>query len=380
MQTKSILCLALVAIAGAKLLRNGVSPEVTIEEQQNVELSKPQAEELRRETQEEEKLLFGHSEEEVAAKEAKELEEVEADVAKDKSKAETQKRTQGTHDEGNSSWAKSSQDADAWFWRTGEVPRFTELDNSAPLPPKCGVPTGAYAAYPAHIKYCHTPPCPVQGSVSNIKRFNSIRGLLAATKKVLDGAGVPYALYQGTAIGQARCQDVIPWDTDCDVAIWAEDAHKIPQGDVYGPFTVKNVHESPSIPFVVADKSTGFYCDIFFMKRTGNRVGMAWPWSKPCPFMPQGGFPFSPGLKKCHLHDAALVTPFVPCTLNGIQHKCFRNQAAYLKEYYEPSVITTANRSTVPGTFARTVGHTPYHAPKKKTIKNNDFAWVFRDP
>lgn len=243
---------------------------------------------------------------------------------------------------------------DAQFWKTGKPPTFSELGGYH-LPPKCPSDHSENSAYFQEMVYpnkVHTicdyrQPCNKKGT--NLERLKSIRGLLAATKSLLDGNQVPYALYQGSAIGQHRCGDVLPWDADCDVVVWMEDAHKIPPGDLAWPYTVRHNKQNSAIPFVVADKTTGFYCDIFFMHKVGNNVGMAWPWSpRTCSvdWAKSTSYPFNHETKHCHYHDADLVTPFVPCYLNGIQHMCFKDQAAYLTEYYGPSVLTVPNVST----------------------------------
>lgn len=195
---------------------------------------------------------------------------------------------------------------------------------------------------------CYTPK-------PRIERLQSLRGLLKITKKLLNDKKVPYALYSGSAIGQERCRDVLPHDTDCDVAIWQEDAHKISEGDLDSQYTVMHTREFASsphhggagpyaIPFVVVDRKTGLYCDIFFMttKPSTDRVGIAWPLATDvCPGQEwPAKYPFPDGVKKCNLFPKSAIVPFVPCVLDGVEHQCFADQKTYLKLEYGPDVMT----------------------------------------
>lgn len=252
-------------------------------------------------------------------------------------------------------------------WQIGNAQSFS----SHVLPPKCPADVSPDSPYmqehvlpdPVHTICKYRQPCDRKGS--NLERLQSIRGLLGRTKQLMNDIGIPYAIYGGSAIGQHRCGDVLPWDSDCDVVVWMEDAHKIPPGDldgVNGQYSVVPSHElhgeytGTSIPFVVADKTTGFYCDVFFMHRlhpNSDWVGLAWPWGEEtCPSM-SDAYPFNSGIKHCDKIPLKYVLPFVPCVLDGIQHNCFQDQPAYLEDQYGPT-WNHANVSTQSGGGTKT--------------------------
>lgn len=256
---------------------------------------------------------------------------------------------------------------DAEAWRFGQPQSFGNA-SSGVLPPKCPADVsenGPYFqeyVYPDEIHticdYRH--PCNKQGT--NLERLNSIRGLLARTKTLLNGLGVEYAIYGGSAIGQQRCGDVLPWDVDCDVVVWEKDVHKISAGDLDHQYTViHKAYENYGVPFVVADKTTGFYCDIFFMKYNpdNHHVGFAWPWGEHVCYDMDAGYPHSQELKRCNLYPAEVVFPFVPCVLNGVQHTCMKDQLGYLKHEYGEGV-------TEPNVTTNLVDHTEPHSKTTK--------------
>ena len=69
--------------------------------------------------------------------------------------------------------------------------------------------------------------------VSNKESVEILRGALEHTKELLRNYGIPYILYGGSAIGQYRCQDVLPWDRwltslllVLDLVFWAARSEK----------------------------------------------------------------------------------------------------------------------------------------------------------
>jgi len=131
--------------------------------------------------------------------------------------------------------------------------------------------------------------------------------------------------------------DLLPWDVDCDLAVWEEDVHKIAEGDLDSQYRVHN--KSLFIAKAVTDKTTGFYCDIFSMKYNSDtqQVEMPWPWgTETCP---EQSLPFEgQTCKKCWKHPYHTVAPFATCTFNGVQHTCMKNQLAFLNVMYASNV------------------------------------------
>merc|ERR1719440_1713749 len=105
---------------------------------------------------------------------------------------------------------------------------------------------------------------------TNLVRVNAIRGLLKRTDQLMRDNGIPYALYYGSALGQARCQDVIPHDNDCDVIVWESDLHKLTNNDLDHQYTVVNTTDV-NVAYRVVDKYTGFFCDIWYMQADVER-------------------------------------------------------------------------------------------------------------
>jgi hypothetical protein len=246
---------------------------------------------------------------------------------------------------------------DAEAWKSGQPMTLHGADKT--LPPKCPADvseTGPYMTEYVLPNKVHTicdyrKPCNRRGT--NLERLNSIRGLLKQTKKLLNGASVPYALYGGSAVGQERCRDVLPWDADCDVMVWMDDVHKIDHmvGDIDSQYALLWTQGNSAVPYVVADKHTGFYCDIFFMNYNPytNQVGMAWPWgASVCPDM-ETSHPFNPDIKKCDKYPSNLVHPFTPCILDGVEHTCFHDQKGFLQMKWGPTVLDTPNVTTQAG-------------------------------
>lgn len=246
----------------------------------------------------------------------------------------------------NGDISEDSADQDAW-----RAPESAHFVSQSTLPPRCPRDVPENAPYwsekhwrdRTHTVCEYVDDC--NSMVSNRERHDSIRNALAVTKQTLDGASVPYVLYGGSAIGQYRCEDVLPWDADCDVLIKKADISKLKAGPLSNGFVLRE--KSTTIPFVVVDTSTGFYCDIFQMDFEESRgtVAVAWPWgAAPCPQFPDRslGEPM-----RCERYPLEAVSPYVPCVLNGVTHKCAHDQATYLATKYgdswnNPNVSTRA--------------------------------------
>jgi len=230
--------------------------------------------------------------------------------------------------------------SDAESWRFGVPHVFASGVGS--LPPKCAADASDQDPYwnemvnvvADHIECKYRKPC--DKKTSNLDRLNSIRGVLGKAKTLLDGLNIEYSIYAGSAIGQERCGDVLPWDADCDIVVWERDVEKISTGDLDHQYTVKQ--KSTFIPRAVEDKATGFYCDVFAMRHNSvtNEVEMPWPWGvSRC----KDAYAYAgEQIHKCWRVPYDIVAPFVPCTLNGVQQTCMHNQLAFLQYMYGSGV------------------------------------------
>jgi len=243
---------------------------------------------------------------------------------------------------------------DAMVWRTGKPPHFV---GQATLPPKCPQDVPADAPYWSEKHYPDRSHCVCEYAggchkmFTNRERFESIQRALAMTKQTLDAQGIGYVLYGGSAIGQYRCGNVLPWDADCDVLVKMSDVPKLRQslGELGNNFILKT--KSSVIPFAFTDKATGLYCDVFTMdfEEYRDTVAVAWPWAMdgPCPQFPE--WSHQPGVTmKCERYPLSSVTPYAPCVMNGLTHTCANDQATYLSSKYgagwnSPNVSTSYN-------------------------------------
>lgn len=184
--------------------------------------------------------------------------------------------------------------------------------------------------------------------VTNLERLNSIRGLLVRTKQHFNELGVPYLLYAGSALGQQRCKDVLPWDVDCDVIIWSVDVPKISPRHFDSQYVLSDKRglgatssSTSYIPFSMVDKTTGLYCDVFtiYHDQQTQQVWSPWPWGNSyCSHLVTESYFSNPTWNgKCYKYNAAILSPSVPCVLHGTTYDCYQNQPAYLAEFYGPS-------------------------------------------
>lgn len=234
-------------------------------------------------------------------------------------------------------------------WRNGSSLHFTSVGQTT-LPPRCPSDIPDDAPYwsekmwrdRTHTVCEYVDDCNMM--ITNRERHQSIRNALAMTKQTLDGRSVPYVLYAGSAIGQYRCKDVLPWDKDCDVLIKKSDISKLAAGPLANGFVLRA--KSVAIPFAVVDTSTGFYCDIFQMdfEEARGTVAVAWPWAQDgsCAQFPDRSL-HEP--MHCERYPLEAVYPYATCELNGVQHNCAHDQATYLATKYgidwnQPDVST----------------------------------------
>lgn len=205
-------------------------------------------------------------------------------------------------------------------------------------PPRCpgDVPSDAVywkmkRAPQSHHNLCqYSQSCTMQ--ISNLERVRIIRGALEKTKNLLQSKGVPYILYGGSAIGQHRCNDVLPWDVDCDVVIHTSHVGMLIHGPIDARYTL--IRKSKVIPFAVVDTQNGFYCDVFKMDMPpgGSQMLVAWPWGGTyCPQFPESG-------SKCIAYPLTAAYPYSSCPMSGQTYTCARDQYRFLSAEYGAGV------------------------------------------
>lgn len=98
--------------------------------------------------------------------------------------------------------------------------------------------------------------------------------LLRLVDSVLKEAGVHYWLDQGTLLGAVRDGALLPWDTDIDLSMWAEDFRKVLQlGHVFQAHGVNlEFHERRSAAYLTLKRRSSLYIDIAPHWREGNQV------------------------------------------------------------------------------------------------------------
>jgi hypothetical protein len=195
---------------------------------------------------------------------------------------------------------------------------------------------------------------------TNRERVDSLRALLGATHKLLKFFDVTYMLFGGSVIGAYRCKDVLPWDLDTDVAVLYDDIHTlvglltdapVPSSHWQGHrgreldlaklglpgFTL--MEKFPGcLPVMVVDKSTGFFTDMFPMKRASVHQ-MFSPWSLGS-VRCDGLNMFGCRVWKCDSWQYEYTVPTSVCEINGQEQACARNLSIFINHYYGPGADT----------------------------------------
>lgn len=213
----------------------------------------------------------------------------------------------------------------------------------------------------------------VKASITNLQRLQSIRGVLAAAKEMLDDLHIQHFLVFGTALGQERCQDVIPWDVDCDIAVATADLQKLKEGRIRTNPRYELQTKNIVTPFGLVDTHTGHFCDIWQIAPqqlhldivrdpTVQSDSLAGESSNdelpediagihallmPNPYGPQLGLPPPESVSDCHQFPHFLgktmqclkfarssIFPLETCKMNGIDFSCAQNQDFFLKKAY----------------------------------------------
>lgn len=202
--------------------------------------------------------------------------------------------------------------------------------------------------------------------ISNRARVDALRKLLTVTHMLMENLKVDYMLYGGSAIGQYRCKDVLPWDGDNDILVPRKDIFRMHQ-EIYGrpwrdlmknetehgelgwgyseysndlsrwglPSGYKLMKKSNCVIYQIVDVNSGFSTDIFPVDYQGGRGLVPWPgttsycntWTK-CASV-------------CYSYPDASYWPPVDCEMSGITMKCAKDRADFLVRTYNRKVLTT---------------------------------------
>merc|ERR1719161_1841409 len=189
--------------------------------------------------------------------------------------------------------------------------------------------------------------------ITNADRVDALRKLLRGTKSFLGKLGIDYMLYGGSAIGQYRCGDVLPWDGDNDVLVPRKDLLKMheviygrPWADLrteenknselgYSEFSqdlgkwgapgFKLMKKSNCIIYELVDVNSGFITDMFPIDYDGGAGLVPWPgtstychtWSK-C-------------ANTCYQYWDQWYWPIEDCKMSGLSMRCAKDRAALLR-------------------------------------------------
>lgn len=205
-------------------------------------------------------------------------------------------------------------------------------------------------------------PCPY---ITNRARVHALRQLLSATHKLMMNLHVEYMLYGGSAIGQFRCEDVLPWDGDNDILVPRKHILRMHQ-EIYGrpwadlrtnetmygdqgwgyseysedlskwglPPGYKLMKKSNCVIYQIVDVNSGFSTDIFPIDYQGGRGLVPWPGTtSPCNT-------WTKCASTCYSYVDATYWPIKDCKMSGITMKCAQDRAKFLVDTYSSSVLS----------------------------------------
>lgn len=194
---------------------------------------------------------------------------------------------------------------------------------------------------------------------TNSERVTSIRNTLAVTHGFLNKHGVEHSLYGGSNIGAYRCKDVLPWDVDSDVMVMhdqiapllkflegADGTYEQSGWQRTGRMTDLAPHgfdgfvlmeKYPGcMPLVVVDKSTGFFTDIFPVRREGDRALTPW-WNGKIPCDSQALFNGCHN-GRCKNPQWAKAWPPSSCHIHWYPMNCPAKLHAFLVDEFGPNI------------------------------------------
>lgn len=206
-------------------------------------------------------------------------------------------------------------------------------------------------------------PCPY---ISNRARVDALRKLLKVTHTLMVNLKIDYMLYGGSAIGQYRCKDVLPWDGDNDILISRADIFRMHQ-EIYGrpwrdlatnesehgaqgwgyseysvdlskwglPLGYKLMKKSNCVIYEIVDSNSGFFTDIFPVDYQGGQGVVPWPGTK------SSCNTWTKCANTCYSYPDATYWPLVDCEMSGSWMKCAKNNADFIRRTYDSSALTT---------------------------------------
>merc|ERR1719387_2653481 len=89
-------------------------------------------------------------------------------------------------------------------------------------------------------------PCP---TITNADRVAALRKMLGAVKALMGNLRMDYFLYGGSAVGQYRCGDVLPWDGDNDIVVPRKDLQALHQKVFGRPWKDLGANKSSGMPW-----------------------------------------------------------------------------------------------------------------------------------
>lgn len=209
-----------------------------------------------------------------------------------------------------------------------------------------------HVTYPGYIKCEYSDSC--TRKVTNSMRVKSIRRALKGAQQAFSNMNVQSLLYGGSAMGQYRCKDVIPWDVDCDIMISQADVAVIHRkvfkkeldynqwvtGETsvdlahFGAPGIRLVKKNPCSPFEIVDTQEGFFCDVFTSNWYSSQLFTPW-WSGPysCPQLFEGCDQGAAG-QRCFRFEAHTMRPTASCMMAGISQHCPPDMPTYLQALY----------------------------------------------
>lgn len=209
-----------------------------------------------------------------------------------------------------------------------------------------------HLTHPGYIKCDYSDGC--TRKVTNSMRVKSIRRALSGARQIFSNLKVQSLLYGGSAIGQYRCGDVIPWDVDCDVLVSQADIEVIhekvfnekidfskwEEGETsvdlahFGAPGIRLIKKNPCAPFEIVDTQDGFFCDVFSSNWYASELYTPW-WNAPysCPGL-FADCDKAGGGQRCFKFDAHTVRPAVNCNMAGVGQSCVPDMPTYLRAIY----------------------------------------------
>jgi len=233
---------------------------------------------------------------------------------------------------------------------TGQKP--APMPKSKTPPPSCirDDPLSPYFIQEAKFDQVHAN-CDFGGLcgklVQNQLRIDFLRNVTRVTKEMLSNASITdWHLASGTLIGAQRCEDVLPWDVDCDINLPVESINVLFR-KFFGAFRLSFPRRSYTpfvelddrymlsikgncIPLTVIDSHSGLYCDLFPLWKAHGNIEMHWPWAR----KRVSNVTTAMCSDKGWIWPLSTVYPTRNCWFGGEQYQCPNDPDRHLAEWY----------------------------------------------